>query len=61
MYHKIDKLIGRLIMRNIVQRYCPVSESLDESLKQMKAIRSGKMKKKTWREFKQKLQEEDSN
>ncbi len=29
-------------MRNIVQRYCPVSESLDESLKQMKAIRKWK-------------------
>ncbi|HBJ2614378.1 TPA: hypothetical protein LA742_002870 [Clostridium botulinum] len=46
-------------MRNIVQRYCPVSESLEESLKQMKAVRSGKMKKKTWRELKKELQEED--
>lgn len=49
------------IMENVVERYCTVSESLEESLKQMKAIRSGKMKKKTWREFKQELQEEDSN
>jgi len=46
-------------MRNIVQRYCLVSESLEESLKQMKAIRSGKIKKKTWKEFKRELQEED--
>ncbi|HID0881130.1 TPA: hypothetical protein ACXDAY_002082 [Clostridium botulinum] len=48
-------------MENVVERYCTVSESLEESLKQMKAIRSGKMKKKTWKEFKQELQEEDSN
>ncbi|APU86938.1 hypothetical protein NPD8_3819 (plasmid) [Clostridium botulinum] len=33
-------------MRNIVQRYCSVSESLEESLKQMQAIRSGKSKRR---------------
>ncbi|EQC1535392.1 hypothetical protein ACY1J9_001223 [Clostridium botulinum] len=52
---------GEEIMENVVERYCTVSESLEESLKQMKAIRSGKMKKKTWKEFKQELQEEDRN
>ncbi|WP_242862919.1 hypothetical protein, partial [Clostridium botulinum] len=64
-YKKVYKLKvknkGEEIMENVVERYCTVSESLEESLKQMKAIRSGKMKKKTWKEFKQELQEEDSN
>lgn len=46
-------------MKKVVQRYCTVSESLERSLKQMKAIRSGKMKKKTWKEFQRELQEED--
>lgn len=29
-----------------IKRYCPVTESLEESLKEMKAIREGKMPKK---------------
>ncbi|WP_263973290.1 hypothetical protein [Clostridium botulinum] len=44
-----------------MERNCTISKSLEESLKQMKAIRSGKIKKKTWKELKQELQEEDSN
>ncbi|MBN3451415.1 hypothetical protein EXM90_11890 [Clostridium botulinum] len=46
-------------MKKVAQRYCPVSESFEESFKQMKAIRSGKMKKITWKELKKELQEED--
>ncbi|HID0767937.1 TPA: hypothetical protein ACXDAZ_002466 [Clostridium botulinum] len=46
-------------MKKVVQRYCPVSESFEESFKQMKAIRSGKMKKRTWKELKKELQEEE--
>lgn len=46
-------------MKKVIQRYCTVSESLENSLKQMKVIRSEKMKKKTWKEFKRELQEED--
>ncbi len=40
-------------------RYCPVSESLEDSLKQMKAIREGTLPAKTWRDFSKQLQEED--
>jgi len=31
-------------------RYCTVSESLEQGLKEMKLIREGKLPKKTWRE-----------
>jgi hypothetical protein len=33
------------------ERYCPVSESLKESLKEVKLIREGKMKAITWDEY----------
>lgn len=35
-------------MNTKTERYCPVTESLEESLKEMKAIREGKIPKKTW-------------
>lgn len=35
-----------------VERYCPISESLEESLKEMKLMREGKLPKKTWDEMK---------
>lgn len=45
-------------MDAVVERYCPISESLEESLKQMKLIREGKLPKKTWKDFKKELQDE---
>lgn len=41
------------------ERYCSVYESLKESLKEMKLIRKGKMKAKTWEEFKKELENEE--
>jgi hypothetical protein len=38
-----------------VERPCTILESLEESLKQMKAMRKGEMPKKTWRDFKKEL------
>ncbi len=38
-------------MDTLIERYCPVSESLEESLKQMKLMREGKLPKKTWDEM----------
>lgn len=35
--------------------YCPIAESLEESLKQMFDIREGKLPKKTWKEFKKEI------
>ena len=48
-------------MKTMVERYCPITESLEESLKQMNLIRQGKLKGKSWNEFKKELQEEDKN
>lgn len=39
------------------QRYCTVYESLDESLKQVKSIKQGKIKAKTWKELYEELKE----
>ncbi|NRY59829.1 hypothetical protein [Clostridium beijerinckii] len=33
------------------ERYCTVSESLEQSLKEMQLIRQGKLPKKTWRQL----------
>lgn len=41
------------------QRYCSVYESLKQSLKEMNLIRKGKLKAKTWDEFKKELDNEE--
>lgn len=40
------------------ERYCSVYESLEESLKEVKLIREGKIKPKTWDELYKELKEE---
>jgi hypothetical protein len=42
---------GGVSMSNTVERYCTVAESLEQSLKEMKLMREGKIPKKTWREY----------
>lgn len=37
-------------MNTAIERYCSVSQSLEESLQQMKLMREGKLPKKTWNE-----------
>lgn len=44
-------------MKLPINRYCNVSESIEESLKQMKSMRDGKMYKKSWKEFRKELQD----
>jgi len=36
-----------------IPRYCSVKESIEESLKQIKEMRDGKLPKKSWREYKE--------
>ena len=43
-------------METVIKR--PV-ESLEESLKEMKLIRAGKLKKKTWKELREELKKEE--
>jgi|WetSurMetagenome_2_1015567.scaffolds.fasta_scaffold165146_3 hypothetical protein len=40
-------------------RYCPVSESLEDSIKQMKSMRDGTLPKMTWDEYLAQLKKED--
>lgn len=54
----VDKNKERDIMDTAV-RYCPVSESLEDSVKEMKSIREGKLSKKTWQDLLIQLQKED--
>jgi len=42
---------GTIIKMDIEERCCPVSESIEESLKQMKLMRDGKLAKTTWDDF----------
>ena len=59
MTDKKDK--GDKNMDITVERYCSITESLEESLRQMKLIREGKLPKKTWKEFKKEIEGQDSN
>lgn len=40
------------------QRYCSVYESLEESLKEVKLIKEGKIKPKTWEELLEELKKD---
>jgi hypothetical protein len=44
--------------KNATERYCSVYESLEQSLKEVKQIREGKIKPKTWEELYKELKEE---
>ena len=54
----IARLKGKFTKEKAPKRYCSVYESLEESLKEMKLIRQGKIKATTWEEFKKELENE---
>lgn len=54
-----DGEVYELLKRdNSEERYCTVSESLEQSLKEMQLIRQGKLPKKTWRQLRERLGDE---
>lgn len=55
----IARLTGKLTKDNTSERYCSVYESLKESLKEVKLIKKGKIKTKTWRELLEELKEDE--
>lgn len=54
----IARLNGKLTKEKASERYCSVYESLEQSLKEVKLIRKGKIKPKTWDELYKELKEE---
>lgn len=54
----MSAISGKLTKENTTQRYCSVYESLEESLKEVKMIKQGKIKKKTWKELFKELKED---
>lgn len=49
------RLTGKLTKDKTAKRYCSVYESLEESLKEVKLIKEGKIKPKTWDELYEEL------
>ena len=43
--------LGKLTKEKTTERYCSVYESLKESLKEVKLIKQGKAKTKSWKEL----------
>lgn len=54
----IARLNGKLTKEKASERYCSVYESLEQSLKEVKLIKEGKIKPKTWQELLKELKEE---
>lgn len=48
-------------MNAMAERYCPISESIIESCKEVKLMRDGKLPKKTWKELKEELKKIKEN
>jgi len=53
----IARLTGKLTKEKTTERYCSVYESLKESLKEVKLIKEGKIKPKTWRQLLEELED----
>lgn len=53
----IAQVKGRLTKDKTSERYCSIYESLDESLREVKQIKEGKIKPKTWRELLEEIRE----
>lgn len=52
------------VMDATIERYCPISESIIESCKEVKLMREGKLPKKSWKELREelkKIKEEDND
>lgn len=47
----IARLNGKLTKDKASERYCSVYKSLEESLKEVKLIKEGKIKPKKWRDL----------
>lgn len=54
----MSTISGKLTKENTTQRYCSVYESLEQSLKEVKLMKQGKIKKKTWNELLKELKED---
>lgn len=53
----MNTISGKLTKEKTPQRYCSIQESLRESLKEVKMIKQGKIKGKSWRELFKELKE----
>lgn len=47
----MNAISGKLTKEKTAQRYCSVYDSLEQSLKEVKLIKEGKIKPKSWREL----------
>lgn len=54
----IAHLTGKFTKEKASKRYCSVYESLEQSLKEVKLIKEGKIKPKTWKELLKELKED---
>lgn len=53
----MNTISRKLTKEKTPQRYCSVYESLEESLKEVKLIKKGKIKPKSWKELFKELKE----
>ncbi|WP_206459464.1 hypothetical protein [Anaerovorax sp. IOR16] len=57
---KLKNGVSYMINMQIAERYCTVRESLIESCKEVKLMREGKLPKKTWKELRAELKNEEA-
>ncbi|OLN33836.1 hypothetical protein [Desulfosporosinus metallidurans] len=50
---------GKNIVDTSIERHCTPAQSLKQSLREMKLMRNGKMKKRSWKEFREELNKEN--
>lgn len=55
----VARLRGKLTKEKAPERYCGIYKSLEESLKEVKLIKEGKIKAKDWRQLLEELKENE--
>ena len=53
----MNAISSKLTKEKTPQRYCSIQESLSESLKEVKMIKQGKIKAKSWKDLFKELKE----
>lgn len=57
----MSAISGKLTKEKTMERYCSVYESLEESLKEVKLIKQGKIKTKSWKELYDNLKDNEES
>ena len=55
---EVDQIMGTAMLEKTEERYCTVQESIIDSFTEVKLMREGKLPKRSWDDFVQRMKDE---